>query len=136
MAETNSDGHIALFYFPVYGWFTEGFDTLDLIRGLGLVESLPTSADVAFCQSIDREGGDVRASKPGWIELWSKRHEKQHRKGPYPINYPTKHFQARGVGPMRILEDHQHRTLVRQGLHLGNERFQSSLSALLGGEFE
>jgi hypothetical protein len=37
---------------------------------------------------------------------------------------------------MDVFEDHQHRTLVRQGLHLGNERFQSSLSALLGGKFE
>ena len=30
---------------------------------------------------------------------------------------PTEHFQARGVGPMRILEDHQHRILACQRLH-------------------
>jgi hypothetical protein len=75
-------------------------------------------ADVAFCQSINRESGDVRASKPRWIELWSERHEKQHRKGAYPVNYPTKHFQARRVAPMDILEDHQHRTAVCQRLNL------------------
>jgi len=37
---------------------------------------------------------------------------------------------------MGILEDHQHRTLVCQFLHLGDECFQSSLSALLGGNIE
>jgi hypothetical protein len=27
---------------PVYGWFTEGFDTLDLKEAKALVEELPT----------------------------------------------------------------------------------------------
>jgi predicted ATPase len=27
---------------PVYGWFTEGFDTLDLKKARALVEELPT----------------------------------------------------------------------------------------------
>ena len=58
------------------------------------------------------------------------------RKAAYPVHDPTKQFQARGVGPMRILEDHQHRTLARQRLDLGNERFHRSLSALLRGKFE
>ena len=31
------------------------------------------------------------------------------RKGLDPVHRPTEHFQARGVDPMRILEDHQHR---------------------------
>ncbi len=34
---------------------------------------------------------------------------------PIPVHRPTEQFQARGVGPMRILEDHQHRTGAGQG---------------------
>ena len=37
---------------------------------------------------------------------------------------------------MRILEDHQHRVLPRQRLHLRDERFQRSLPALLRVQFE
>ena len=53
-----------------------------------------------------------------------------------PVHRPTEHFQARGVDPMRILEDHQHRILPRQRLDLRSERFQRSLPALLRGQFE
>ena len=35
-----------------------------------------------------------------------------------PVHGPTERFQARRVGPMRILEDHQHRILARQRLDL------------------
>jgi hypothetical protein len=41
-----------------------------------------------------------------------------------------------GIGPVRVLEDHQYRAEPGQGLHLGNKRFQSSLSAQLGGRIE
>ena len=36
------------------------------------------------------------------------------RKGANPVHDPTEHFEARRVGPMRVLEDHQHRSLARQ----------------------
>ena len=93
----------------------------------------PTSS---LRQPIEREGGHVRLSDPGRLEFRPERHDQQHAKGPNPVHDPTEHFQARGVGPMRILEDHQHRTLACQGLHLRNERFQRSLPALLRGQIE
>ena len=37
---------------------------------------------------------------------------------------------------MRILQDHHHWLLARQGLHLRNERFQCSVPALLKCQFE
>jgi hypothetical protein len=78
----------------------------------------------------------VWPSDPERIELWPKRHDQEHVKGCDSVHDPTEHFQAGGITPMCILKDHQHRTLVRQFLHLGNERLRSSLSALLGGNFE
>ena len=63
-------------------------------------------------------------------------YEQQHAKGSYPVYDPAKHFQAGRVGPMRILEDHQHRILACQCFHLGNERFQCFLPPLLWGQVE
>ena len=56
----------------------------------------------------------MRLSNPRRVELRPKRYDQQHRKGLNPIHGPTERFQARGVGPMRILEDHQHRLLDRE----------------------
>ena len=113
-------------------------DVLSDVRRQQLVadDAVDHRADVALRQPIDGEGCHVRPSDPGRIELWPERHDQQHGKAANPVDDPTKHFQARGVGPVRILEDHQHRILPRQRLHLRNERFQRSLPALLGGQFE
>jgi hypothetical protein len=73
----------------------------------------------------------MRLSKPLRLELWPERYDEQCAKGPNPVNDPTEKFQARGVGPMRILEDHQHRILACEGRELRDERFQCSLPALL-----
>ena len=48
-----------------------------------------------------------------------------------PVHRPTERFQARGVDPMHILENHQHRIGARQRLDLQIERFQCSLPPLL-----
>jgi len=64
---------------------------------------------VALCQPIDREGSHVRLSYPWWVEFRPERHDQQHGKHRDLVHNPTQHFQARGVGPMRILENHQHR---------------------------
>ena len=72
----------------------------------------------------------------GGVEFRPERHDQQHAKTRDPVHRPTERFQAGGVGPMRVLEDHQHRTLARQRLHLRNERFQRSLPALRRGQIE
>jgi hypothetical protein len=38
------------------------------------------------------------------------RNDQQHADGFDPINATTQRFQTRGVNPMNVLEDHQHRT--------------------------
>jgi hypothetical protein len=92
--------------------------------------------DVALRQPIDCESRYVRPSDPGRLELWTERHNQQHRKGANPIDDPTERFQARGVGPVRVLEDHQQGALPRQCLHLRGERFQRFLPALLWFQVE
>ena len=58
-------------------------DVLPNVRWEQLVadDAVDHRADFALCQPIDGEGGDVRPSDPGRLELWPERHEKQHRKG-------------------------------------------------------
>ena len=106
-------------------------------RELVADDAVDHGVDVALRQPIDGEGRHVRPSDPGRLELWPERHDQQHAEG-LRIRSTTRpnSFQARGVGPMRILEDHQHRILPRQRLHLRNERFQRSLPALLRGQIE
>ena len=65
-------------------------------------------------RKLDAQEAELNAIGTGEREGF----EKQHRKGAYPVNYPTKYFQARRVAPMDIFEDHQHRTLACQCLHL------------------
>ena len=93
-------------------------------------------ADFTGGQRGEGEGGHMRLSDPGRLEFRPERHDEQRAEAPNPVNGPTEHFQAGGVGPMRILEDDQHRTLARQGLHLRDERVQRSFPALLGCQFE
>src|SRR5262249_9502081 len=55
---------------------------------------------------------------------------------PNSVYDSTERFQARWVGPMHILEDHQHRLLPRQRLYLSGECLHRFLPALLRCQFE
>jgi hypothetical protein len=92
-------------------------------------------ADFALRQAIDRERSHMRLSDPGRLEFRSESYYQQEAKGPNPVHSSPEHFQARGVGSMCILEDHEHRILACQGLQLPNERFHCSLPALLRSQF-
>ena len=87
-----------------------------------------------FGRRLKRNSGDARLSDPGRRKFRPERNEQQNAKGRNSVYNSADDFQARRVGPMRILEDHQNWTLSCQRFHLGNERLQSSLSALLWGE--
>ena len=78
----------------------------------------------------------MRPSNPRRVELGAESYDEQHRKGFNSVHRPTERFQARGVDPMRILEDHQHRLLSSQSRELCRQGFQRSLSALLRGQVE
>ena len=93
-------------------------DVLPDVRRQQLVadDAVDHGIDFALRQPIDGEAGHVRPSDPGRLEFRPERHDQQHAKGLIRSTDPTEHFQARGVGPMRILEDHQHRTLSAPAL--------------------
>ena len=97
-------------------------------------DALDQGENFAFSQPVNGESRNVRPSDPGRLELWPERHDQQHAEARYPVNNPTEQFEAGGVGPMRILEDHQNCILPSQSFQLGNERGPRSLSTLLGGQ--
>ena len=78
----------------------------------------------------------MRLSHPRRVELGAESYDEQHRKGFNSVHRPTEHFQARGVDPMRIFDDHQHRLLSSQSRELCRQRFQRSLPALLRVQIE
>ena len=86
-------------------------------------DALDHGENFALSKPIDGEECHVRSSDPGRIKIRPECHDQQHTKAANPVHDATKHFQARGVGPMRILEDHQHRISPCQRFHLRNERF-------------
>ena len=92
--------------------------------------------DVALRQPIERERGHVRLSDPGRLEFRPEGHDQQHATVRDLITSRPNTSKARRVGPMRILEDHQHRTGAGQALDLRDERVHRSLPALLRGQFE
>ena len=65
-------------------------------------------SDFALPQPIESEGCDVRLPNPWRLKFGPIRNDQQHAKGSYPVHRSTEHFKARGIGPVRILEDHQH----------------------------
>jgi hypothetical protein len=86
-------------------------------------DALDHGENFAFSQPIDGEECHIRSSDPGRIKIRPECYHQQHTKAADPVGDSTEHFQARGVGPMRILQDHQHWILPRQRFHLGNECF-------------
>jgi hypothetical protein len=69
--------------------------------------------DFASRQAVNGESCDVRLADPVRFKLRPERHQQQHPKCPNSVHNPIERFQAGWVGPMRILEDHQHRFLPR-----------------------
>src|SRR4029077_4306880 len=92
--------------------------------------------DVAPRQPIEGENGDVWPSDPRRLEFWPVRNDQQHAKRSCPVYRATERLHACGIGPMRIFQNHQYGFLPRQRLHLGGERFQRFLPALLWLQLE
>jgi hypothetical protein len=57
------------------------------------------------------------------LEFRPEGYEQQRAMGRDPTHYPTDQFEAGWVGPMRILEDHQHGTFAGKRLDLSKSAF-------------
>jgi hypothetical protein len=81
-------------------------------------DAVDHDVDVALRQPIDREECHMRSPDPRRCKLGPEGHDQQHAMARNAVNRPTERLQARGVGPVHILDDHQHRIGARQDLHL------------------
>src|SRR5262249_49291916 len=93
--------------------------------------SFDQGSDFAFTKAIEVDRCDVGSPHPRRLELWSIRYDQQHPECLHPVYGPTKHFEARRVSPMHVLENHQHRLGSRQRLQLRGKRLQRLLPPLL-----
>jgi hypothetical protein len=79
-------------------------------------------ARFTLSKPVERDARHMRLSSPRRGELGAESYDKQRWKSFNSVYRPTERFQTCGVGPMRILEDHEHWILPSQSFHLGNER--------------
>ena len=92
---------------------------------------LDEEARLAGPQPIDRERGHERPPDPRRDELLPERHEQQNPEAIDPFDEPAQRFQARRIGPVGVLEDHQHWTIVRDRLDVAVQRLESFPPPLL-----
>ena len=87
-------------------------------------------ASIGYRQPVEGEHRHLRLPNPGRRVFRPKGHDEQDAKPGDAVDRSSERFQARGVAPMRVLEDHQHRTLPGERLDLREQRIESSLAAL------
>src|ERR1700676_1245719 len=90
-------------------------------------------SDFALPKPIKSEGWDGGPPNPRGFKFGAIRDDQQYGKGSYPFHRSTERFKAGGIGPVRILENHQHRASLRKCLYLCYKCFKYSLSALVWG---
>ena len=78
--------------------------------------------------------GDVGQAPPRRLEFRAEGDQQQHRQLAHALDGEIEHLQRGRVGPMRVLEQHQHRLLLRQPLHLIEQREQGLPPLLRGRE--
>jgi hypothetical protein len=76
-------------------------------------DAVDHSVDITPPQSIDRKRRNMWLSDAGRIEIRPERHHQQHAKLRDPVHQSTEHLQGRGIDPMGVLENHQHRIVAR-----------------------
>ena len=83
------------------------------LAGSALLPTTPSmiAVNITFPQPIDGDECHIRSPHPRWLKVGPECHDQQYPKAANPVDDPTKHFKARGVGPMRVFEDHEHRIL-------------------------
>jgi hypothetical protein len=81
-------------------------------------DPIDQGAGLACRQPVEGEHRHVRLPDPGRHVFRPKCHDEQDAKLRDPVDRPPERFQARRVAPMRVLEDHQHRTLPGERLDI------------------
>src|SRR5579872_6933658 len=92
--------------------------------------------DITLRQSIERQCAHAGPAGPWRLKFRSERYEQKNAKVGDLIHYAAEQFERRRVGPMRVLQDHQHGLLPAQRLYLRAERFHGFLPSLLCGQLK
>ena len=92
--------------------------------------------DFAPGQPIERESGDMRQASPRRRKLGAEGYDQQDAARRGSIHSPAEYLQTGRIGPMRILEDHQHRVFACKRLDRPTQRFKRFLPTLLRCQVE
>jgi hypothetical protein len=84
------------------------------------------SSPVVPVQAIECHHGDLRLADPGRLELGAKRHDQQHRKAADMLDGDVEHITRGRVDPMHVLENDDHRLVMRQAFELPDQRLLRS----------
>jgi hypothetical protein len=60
---------------------------------------------------------------PSWLELGAEHYDQQHRQVADALDGEVEQLARGRIDPMRVVEDHQHRSLARQTVELPDQRF-------------
>ena len=96
---------------------------------------------LALRQPVERQHGDVRLPGPGRLKFRTEGDDEKDRQGLQALDGQRQQFERRWIGPMHVLEQHQHRPAPRQRLQLLDQRRENlappglrvSLGRLQGG---
>ena len=89
---------------------------------------------LALIEPVERQRGHVCLAGPGRRELGAEGDEEQRRRTLHPLDDKIELLPRRGIDPMGILEDHQHRPLPREHRELPQQRLERLLLLALGRE--
>ena len=85
-------------------------------------------------EPVERQRGHVCLAGPGGREFGAEGNEQQRGQTLHPPDYKVELLLRRGIDPMDILKDHQHRPLPREHRELPQQRFERLFLLALGRE--
>jgi hypothetical protein len=92
--------------------------------------------DLGGSQAVERDASDVRETGPGRLVFRPEGEERQYRQGADALDGQIEHFERGRIGPVGVLEQHQHRLLPRQCFELVEQGRQGQAALLRGTQCE
>ena len=86
---------------------------------------------LALGQPIERHQRDVRVPRPRRLKIGPERDDEKDRQRLQAFDRQRQEFDRGRIGPMDILEQHQHRTVPRQSFELLDQRREQAAALAL-----
>ena len=87
-------------------------------------------------QPVERKPRDDRVTAEAVAECRAGGDQHQHARRPHPVERQLHQLQRRGIDPVRVFEDEQHRLSRREPDQLVDQRRERAVAALLGAEID